>query len=246
MRIARLAAVFMTPLISFCMPAAAQTAGPCGPFTREALPAPEPHPHPYAQQRFARVIADIKTQPHRALFLGDSLTEGWPPPLWQQHMAPRGVLNAGVAGDSTENLRWRLDRGDLDGAPPHAVIVLIGTNDIGQNRSPELAAEGVRAVLAKLRARLPNAPILLLGLLPRGEWPGDNYRLAASAVNRLIQSCGDGRRIVYADIGSRLLDRQGRLTTAIAPEALHLSPEGYALLAPQLDSLLDRILAQTP
>jgi len=158
-------------------------------------------------------------------------------------MTPRGVLNAGVAGDSTENLRWRLDHGDLDGLPPQAVIVLIGTNDLGQNRSPELAAEGVRAVLLKLRERAPSAPILLLGLLPRGEWPGDNYRLAATAVNQLIRRCSDGRRIVYAEIGGALLDSQGRLTQAMSPDALHLSPDGYTRLAPQLDSLLDRMLS---
>jgi lysophospholipase L1-like esterase len=243
MRIARLSAASMVLFTAFCVPALAQVTLPCRPFTDATLAAPEPHPHPYAQQRFTRVITDIKAQPYRALFFGDSLTEGWPPQLWQQHMAPRGILNAAVAGDSTEHLRWQLDHGDLDGAAPKAVIVLIGTNDVGQNRSPELAAEGVRAVLLKLRERAPGAPILVLALLPRGEWPGDPYRQAASAVNHLIQTCGDGRRIVYANIGGVLLDSQDRLTTAIAPDALHLSPEGYARLVPQLDGLLDRLLA---
>jgi len=98
-------------------------------------------------------------------------------------------------------------------------------------------------VLLKLRERAPNAPILLLGLLPRGEWPGDNYRLAATAVNQLIRRCSDGRRIVYAEIGGTLLDSQGRLRQAMSPDALHLSPDGYTRLAPQLDSLLDRMLS---
>src|SRR5215468_1981101 len=187
MRIGWLIFASLILLVTTAASGRAQPSLPCGPFTREALPAPEPHPHPYAQQRFVRVAADIKAQPYRVLFLGDSLTEGWPPQLWQQHLTPRGVLNAGVAGDSTENLRWRLDHGDLDGPTPQTVILLIGTNDIGQNRAPELAAEGVRATLLKLRERLPNTRILLLGLLPRGEWPGDTYRVAATAVNQLIR-----------------------------------------------------------
>jgi len=58
---------------------------------------------------------------------------------------------------------------------------LIGTNDLGQGRSPELAAEGVRAVLLKLRQRLPNARILLLGLLPRSGLPEEPFRRAAAA-----------------------------------------------------------------
>jgi beta-glucosidase len=243
MHIGRLTLAFLIPFAAAAASASAQPPLSCGPFTREMLPAPEPHPHPYAQQRFARVAADIKAQPHRALFLGDSLTEGWPPALWQQHLAPRGVVNAGVAGDSTENLRWRLDHGDLDGPPPETVILLIGTNDLGQNRAPELAAEGVRATMLKLRERVPNARILLLGLLPRGEWPGDTYRVAATAVNQLIRRCADGKHIVYGEIGNALLDGQGRLTQAMSPDALHLSPEGYARIAPQLDSLLDRMAA---
>ena len=86
-------------------------------------------------------------------------------------MQPRGVLNAGVSGDRTENLLWRLQNGNLDGPPPALVVMLIGTNDLaydGPPRSPELAAEGIRANLLYLRQRLPDTPILLLGLLPRG------------------------------------------------------------------------------
>ena len=67
--------------------------------------------------------------------------------------------------------------------------------------------------------------------------------MAAAAVNRLIKTCADGNKIVFAEIGGALLDRLGRLTTAMSPDALHLSPEGYALLAPQLGQLLDRMLA---
>ena len=96
------------------------------------------------------------------LFLGDSLTERFPydaPVEWREHMQPRGVLNAGVSGDRTENLLWRLRNGNLDGPPPSLVILLIGTNDLaydGPPRSPELAAEGIRANLLYLRERLPE------------------------------------------------------------------------------------------
>ena len=94
-------------------------------------------------------------------------------------MQTRGVLNAGVSGDRTENLLWRLQNGNLDGPPPALVILLIGTNDLaydGPPRSPELAAEGIRANLLYLRERLPDTPILLLGLLPRGASPDSELR----------------------------------------------------------------------
>ena len=46
-------------------------------------------------------------------------------------------------------------------------------------------------------------------------------RRAVAEVNRLIRDCADGQHIFYADIGSVLLDSDGRLTAAISPDRLH-------------------------
>ena len=103
-----------------------------------------------------------------------------------EYMQPHRVLNAGVSGDRTETLLWRLQNGNLDGPPPALVVMLIGTNDLaydGPPRSPELAAEGIRANLLYLRQRLPDTPILLLGLLPRGASPDSGLRRKVAAVN---------------------------------------------------------------
>jgi lysophospholipase L1-like esterase len=193
-------------------------------------------------RRFEGIKNQVRTEPHRALFLGNSLTEWFDPLVWAEHMAPRGVLNAGVSGDRTENLLWRLRHGNLGGPPPALVIVLIGTNDLTYGeprRSPRFAAEGIRANLVYLRQRLPEARILLLGLLPRGASPDGPLRRKTAAVNRLIRDCGDDRAVIYADLGGELLDRQGRLAAEIAPDQLHLSRPGYARLASRLDALID-------
>ena len=153
---------------------AAQPALPCAAFTSEALPGPAPRVTAWPVKRFEAIIEQVRSAPHRVLFLGDSLTERFPhdaPRVWREYMQPRGVLDAGVSGDRTENLLRRLQNGNLAGKPPSLVILLIGTNDLaydGPPRSPELTAEGIRADLLYLRQHLPKTPILLLGLLPRG------------------------------------------------------------------------------
>lgn len=242
----RLASIAITAFASLALAGAAiaEPASPCGHFTQEALAKPAPRENAYPVRRFALIASQVKAVRHRALFLGDSLTERWDQQVWDENLGTRGVLNAGVGGDRTEHLIWRLDHGNLDGPPPQLVIVLIGTNDIGHGRRPELAAEGVRAVLVKLREKLPNTPILLLGELPRAEWPNDPLRRAVDAVSHLIQTCADDKMIHYADIGGALLDQQRRLTRAIAPDELHFSAAGYARLAPQLDRLIDQLLPQ--
>ena len=222
--------------------AQAQSVLRCGPFTQAVLDPPAPRVANWPVQEFEKINAAVKTQPHRVLFLGDSLTERFDPELWRQHMEPRGVLNAGVSGDRTEHLLWRLQHGHLDGPPPAAVVVLIGTNDLAYDRSPEIVAEGIRADLQYLRRRLPAARIGLLGLWPRGMWPDAPLRGAIAAVNRLIRNCADDRAILYADLGGLLLDREGRLTPEVSPDRLHFTGLGYARLVPRLDALIDRLL----
>jgi lysophospholipase L1-like esterase len=232
--------------------ARAQEALPCAPFTSDVVAAPEPRQAAAPVQRFGLIKGWVKTQPHRVLFLGDSLTERFDPRVWHDHMEPRGVFNAGISGDRTEHLRWRLEHGNLDGPAPAVVVVLIGTNDLtngGQGRAPEITAEGIRANLLYLRQRLPAARILLLGLWPREELPDARLRRATVAVNQLIQKCGDdgtvaNGAVVYADIGGVLLDPEGRLTPAISPDRLHFSALGYARLAPRLDTLIDGLVAK--
>jgi lysophospholipase L1-like esterase len=237
----RAAAIALAVLIPTA--ASAQSLVACHKFTDDVIAAPEPREAAAPLKRFDEIKQWVKAEHYRALYLGDSITQLWDPALWRANMAPRGVLNAGVSGDRSEHLVWRLDHGNLDGPPPHVAIVMIGTNDIGHGRSVEDAAEGIRAVLIKLRVREPTTRILLLGLWPRGATPSDPFRKKAEAVNKLIQRCGDNKTVFYADIGGVLLDARGELTRAISPDLLHFTAAGYARIAPLLDRLLDPLLA---
>ena len=218
----------------------------CGHFTQDQLPQPEPQGTASAKKRFEEINAAVKVQPYRMIFFGDSLTERFEtwdaPQLWQEHMAARGVLNAGVGGDLTEHLRWRLDHGNLDGPSPQGIVLLIGTNDLGLGRSVEDAAEGIRANVLQLREKVPGARILLLALWPRGGDPDSKFRAPIREVNKLIRSCGDERGVIYADISGVLLDSDGRLSKAISPDLLHFNRAGYERLVPKLDQLIDRLV----
>ena len=224
-------------------PARAGDIVPCAQFTHDGPPQPMARGDQRGLERLEWINQAVKTAPHSALFLGDSLTEHWDTTSWERSLAPRGVLNAGISGDFTDHILWRLEHGNLAGPPPKAVILLIGTNDLAAHRSPDLTAEGIRANLVLLRKRLPEARILLLGLLPREQSPGAPLRRAAAEVNRLIRDCADGEHIVYAEIGDVLLDSDGRLSVTVSPDWLHFSERGYALLASRLEPVLDRVLA---
>jgi lysophospholipase L1-like esterase len=214
----------------------------CPRFDQGELPGPAPSAYPSALERVERISRAVKSTPHSVLFLGDSLTELWDGSVWEHYLAPRGGLNAGVSGDRTDNLLWRLERGNLAGPQPKAVVLLIGTNDLASGRSPTQTADGIRANLEILRQRFPETHILLLGLLPREEAPSAPLRIEVTRVNQLIRNCADNQHVFYAEIGDALLAGDGLLSAAISPDRLHFTAQGYALLAARLEPELDRLL----
>src|SRR5204863_6117121 len=140
---------------------------PCGPFAHERLPSPVPPPYASAVERANSITQAVKSSRHSILFFGDSLTEGWDPTVWDRSLGSRGALNAGVSGDRTDNLLWRLQNGNLSGPPPQAVVLLIGTNDLAYGRSPELTADGIRANLGNCRHLFPMPRFRCLGCCRR-------------------------------------------------------------------------------
>jgi len=232
-----------------CLAMQAQAQAPlrCAAFTQDVLAAPEPREAAPARRRYEAINAEARAHSYPVLFLGDSLTERWHEVAedrrsWDRYFAPLGALNAGINGDRTEHLLWRIEHGNIENQHPDAVVLLIGTNDLGHGRSPEDAAEGIRRVLMNVRQRLPQARILLEGLWPRN----DVARIGAEIepVNQRIRQCADGDAIVYADTGRFLLDGQGRLTHAVMPDGLHPSPQGYEIVSPHIRDALMPLLSR--
>jgi lysophospholipase L1-like esterase len=187
------------------------------------------------------------------LFLGDSITFGWlNTPLWDSLYGSRGAENFGINGDHVEHLLWRIRRGELGRIEPAAVVLLIGTNNIGLD-APEAIAEGIAAVVAEIRRRSPRTQILLLGLLPRGLAPRHGQLPVSetpdpriAAVNRLIAPLGNQARVTYLDFGDRLLGPDGRIDHAIQPDCLHLSVRGYVIWADAIGPILDSLTGAVP
>src|SRR5215468_7720878 len=98
----------------------------CARFSREEMPAPMPSQYPSALERLKLINQAVKSTRYSILFFGDSLTEGWDAAIWDRSLASRGALNAGVSGDRTDHLLWRLQHGNLAGPEPRAVVLLIG------------------------------------------------------------------------------------------------------------------------
>ena len=164
------------------------------------------------------------------VMLGDSITEQ---AEWDSLLPDLPIVNHGYSGYTTEQLVPLAE--SVGDARPHAVLVLTGTNDIRDGRSPEWTAGQLRLLLDAFAKRSPDTIVVVQTVLPR-----DDHPTAAHATN-------DAMKAVAASRGARVLDLHGAfdngaggLRSHETTDGVHLSTSGYrrwaALLAPLITS----------
>lgn len=216
-----------------------------GDASAQAVPAVTPAPRDANwMKRHEKLLEDSKKAREEngatVVFLGDSITQGWGQnPTWKKFYAPRKALNLGIGGDRTQHVLWRLQNGEVEGLKPKAVVLMIGTNNSGSDSADDIA-NGVKAIVADLRGRLPETEILLLGVFPRSEKPApvrDKLKQVNSEIAKL-----DGGKVHYLDIGQTFLEKDDTISKEIMPDFLHLTPKGYERWAEAIEPSLKKIL----
>jgi beta-glucosidase len=181
------------------------------------------------------------------VFIGDSITHNWEKAgkaVWDAHFAKYHALDLGFGGDHTENVLWRLQHGEIDGIRPKAVVLMIGTNNTGDRQEdPRTTAAGIRRLLDEIRARLPEARVLLLAIFPRDEKPDSPLRRINDRVNAQIRGFADDRHVFFLDINAALLQPDGTLSRDVMPDLLHPNEKGYALWAERIEPTLKTLMA---
>ncbi|HTD32453.1 MAG TPA: GDSL-type esterase/lipase family protein [Candidatus Elarobacter sp.] len=179
------------------------------------------------------------------LFVGDSITAFFlsrAPDVWDREIAPLGnVVNFGIEGDRTQFVLWRVRNGELDGTNARVVVLMIGTNNLA-TATPENVARGVSAIVDTIRAKLPNAVVVLNALLPRGA-PDDPVRAKLADVNARIAGLADGVHVRWLDAGPGFLDADGTIPVTLMRDKLHPTPDGYAVWSAALRPVLTELLA---
>jgi beta-glucosidase len=183
------------------------------------------------------------------IFVGDSITQGWEgqgKDVWEKYYSHRKPLNLGIGGDRTQHVLWRLDNGNIEGIQPKVAVVMIGTNNSGNDRnSAGEIVDGIKAIVNKLRMKLPETKILLLAVFPRGEMFNDQ-RGNILQVNQVIRKLHDGEHVHFLDIGYRFIDKDGMIPRAIMPDFLHFSTPGYGVWAKAIENKLSSLLGDSP
>jgi len=212
---------------------------------------PTPRTDATATNRLAELNRRVKENAGAAqlIFVGDSITQGWEGngrEVWAKYYAPRHALNLGIGSDRTEHVLWRLEHGNLEGLHPKVAVVLIGVNNApDEANTPRMILEGVTAVVAKLREKLPQTKILLLGIFPFRE-DFHPQRAKVLEVNQALHKLDDGAWVHFLDIGYIFLARDGRIPREMMRDFVHPTPHGYALWAEMMEPKLSALLGDEP
>ncbi len=181
------------------------------------------------------------------VFIGDSITDGWRgggKEPWSKFYGNRKAFNIGIGGDRTQHVLWRLENGNIEGLKPKLAVIMIGTNNSnGKDHTAEEIADGIKAIVAKLRDKLPETKILLLAIFPRGEKPNPQREKNAKA-SELASKVADGKMVHYLDIGPKFLQEDGTLSKEIMPDLLHLNNKSYTLWAEAIEPKVAELLGE--
>ncbi len=219
------------------------------------IPAAIPTPRDDANSRIAheKLVAKAKAGGIDLYFLGDSITRRWgcTDPQWAELLANWkrnffgwNAANFGWGADRIENILWRIENGELDGVNPKVIVVLAGTNNVGDAPGDEKKigdiVAGFHALLAACKAKAPDAKFVVTAIFPRN----DNKAVLPEIrqINARLAELADDRTIYFLNVNDRLADADGNLLEGMTIDGLHLTPKGYQVWADGLQPILGKLL----
>ncbi|HKW29515.1 MAG TPA: GDSL-type esterase/lipase family protein [Verrucomicrobiae bacterium] len=196
-------------------------------------------------QRHAEWARTADQDKGAVVFLGDSITQGW-------HSLANAfphlkVANRGIGGDTTRGVLYRLNADVLD-LDPKAIVLLIGTNDIGNGAKPEDVADNIEAILQDIKKFNPHLPVIVCEVMPRsdrGQHPADRIEKLNALVAAPIKN---DPQFTLCDTWSIYADKNGDCPKDEFPDLLHPNAAGYVKWAAALKPILAKLnlAAQAP
>lgn len=179
------------------------------------------------------------------VFTGSSLMEMFPVHLWAAELGPGcpPVYNRGVGGYRTEDMLPILDALVTD-LMPRRVFINIGTNDLSDATvTIDALIARYDRILACIEEGVPGVEIILMAYYPINEDAADERMKATLRIrtnerlqdaNRAVQALAARRGHRYMDFNAPLTDAGGRLKAEYTIEGMHITPEGYRAIWPEV------------
>jgi acyl-CoA thioesterase I len=180
------------------------------------------------------------------LFFGNSLTAGYGlndataesmPGLIQEKINIYGieakVINAGISGDTTRGGLARIDR--YLNTPVDVFVLELGINDVLRGISPQTSLKNLQAIVDKVKAKYPEAKLVLLGM----EIPSFIQGNFAEEFRSIFKQLASANNMAFLPF--LLAGVAGKKHLNLV-DRLHPSAAGYKIIAENVWPIIYRVL----
>ena len=186
------------------------------------------------------------------IFLGNSITQGIGgerpsvtykagKPYFDKSFIGYHWVSAGISGDRTQHLLWRLQNGNYASSHPKLLVLTIGVNNFNED-SGEETADGIKLILDWLKVNMPQTKVILIGPLPTGLHPNSSNRIKYDIVHAIIKNYASPQ-VTYLPLTKYFIKQDGELdTNYCSGDGIHLIEPGYALWAKLLREAVVEVL----
>ena len=186
------------------------------------------------------------------LLIGNSITQGfggnreivaYKPGKAAMDSAMKGAAweSAGISGDRTQSVLWRIGNGGYEKAEPRTVVITIGINNLTAGDSPVEVAEGITAGALAASQKFGVSRVVVMGPLPAGLEADGPLRRKCNEVHAVLKELPLPGNVIYTDPTGWFVNSDGSLKVELyGGDYLHLSGKGYEVWAGFLAELAGR------
>lgn len=186
----------------------------------------------------------------QTVFFGDSITQYCPvEEVYAGYTEWSGslVYNRGIASETSEDARKRLESSVL-ALKPARLVILLGCNDIGKKLPASQTVNNIEQIIEKTRQQNPDVFIILQAVYPIRERVkslparlliGSRTCEKIRALNGELEKLAKRQKVTYLDLTDLLADEQGQLKQAYTMDGLHVNELAYRQIAAWVIPLLE-------
>ena len=189
-------------------------------------------------------LKPLEPSQKRAVFMGDSITEGW---SLADFFTGKPYVNRGISGQTTPQMLIRF-RPDVIALKPSVVLILAGINDIAGNTGPstlEMIANNIFS-MAEL-AKANHIKVILCSVLPAYDFPWRKGLEPAEKVimlNKMIKTYAVANGIFYLDYYTAMVNDQKGLKADYSGDGVHPNKTGYEVMSPLAEKAIEEVLSK--
>ena len=207
--------------------------------------------HEFANyKRYAKANSElpkVTKKDKRVVFMGNSITEGWPMHRAEFFKENPNYVGRGIGGQTSYQFLLRF-REDVIKLNPKVVIINAGTNDVAENTGPYNEEFTFNNIVSMVEiAKANKIKVVLTSVLPAARFGWHPHVTDAPekimSLNKRIEAYAKANKIPYVDYYTPLVDTDGRtLAKKYSNDGVHPLPDGYKVMEALIQPVIKKLL----